>query len=302
FYPGFRRIVFSAHVDDFFLSTPTQVGQPPFRISAADMDGVQRWQTNINTRMNSGSSFKLDLVFNGNGVYQETSKRIPSVQSVELEPIAYVSVNKDFKKPLGTGIDVWAPVNLDRYSATNVAANLNNFLTHDPLFNFVYNNQDQYFLSSHTFTHEDLNNCTYRDAFNEITVNQNFARGVGFDTKPNWSKHSLVSPGISGIFNGDAIRAWRDAGLTSVVGDITRPSINNPNPYLPYTTTTESSNNPGFTVIPRASTHIYFNCTTPTENENVYAALNTPRLTFRQIIDAEATRAVLRFMNLFWDG
>ncbi|KAJ3399032.1 hypothetical protein HDV05_002101, partial [Chytridiales sp. JEL 0842] len=169
FYPGFRRIMFSAQVDDFFLGTPTQVGQPLFRISAADMMGVQRWQTDLNTRMNAGSNFKLDLIFNGNGVYMETSKAIQNISAVILDPIAYFSVNKEFKKPLGTGIDVWAPINLDPYNSTSVAANLNNFLTHDALFNFVYNNQDQYFLGSHTFTHEDLNNCTYRDAFNEIT-------------------------------------------------------------------------------------------------------------------------------------
>ncbi|KAJ3403122.1 hypothetical protein HDV05_008046 [Chytridiales sp. JEL 0842] len=302
FYPGYRRIMFSTQVDDFFLSTPTQVGQPLFRINAADMNGVQRWQTNLNTRMNAGSSFKLDIIFNGNGVYMETAKALASIQAVQLDPIAYVSVNKEFKKPLGTGIDVWAPINLNPYSSASVAANLNNFLQYDPLFNFIYTNQEQYFLGSHTFTHEDLNNCTYRDAFNEITVNQNFARGVGFDTKPNWSKHSLVSPGISGIFNGDAIRAWRDAGLTSVVGDITRPNINNPNPYWPFITTDASSNNPGFTVIPRASTNIFFNASTPAQNEAVYRGQYGQTQTFKQIVDADASRAVFRFMNLYWDA
>ncbi|KAJ3402795.1 hypothetical protein HDV05_008230 [Chytridiales sp. JEL 0842] len=304
FYPGYRRIMFSTHVDDVFLSTNNQANQPAYRISAADMAAVQKWQTDINKRMNTGSSFKLDLAFNGNGVFAETNTKLASVKQVDLDDIAYFSVNKEFKKPLGTGIDVWAPIDLNPYSVANVAANLPNFLRHDALFNFLYTNQAQYFWNSHSFTHEDLNNCTYRDAFNEITVNQNFAKGIQLDSKSYFSKHSIVSPAISGVFNGDAIRAFKDAGITSVVGDITRPNINNnTNPHWPFITSMESSNNAGFTIIPRAATAIYFNCSTPQENEALYARIYPAQpLNFRGILNAEVERTVYKLMNLHWDA
>jgi hypothetical protein len=41
-YPGFRRIMFSTHVDDVFLPTPVQLDQPDFRINVTDM--CWRWR------------------------------------------------------------------------------------------------------------------------------------------------------------------------------------------------------------------------------------------------------------------
>ncbi|KAJ3398047.1 hypothetical protein HDV05_002749 [Chytridiales sp. JEL 0842] len=65
----------------------------------------------------------------------------------------------------------------------------------------------------------------------------------------------------------------------------------------------ESSNNPGFVVIPRAATAIYFNASTPAEDEAVWAGIYPSRpLTFQQILNLEAENSVFRFMNLYWDA
>ncbi|KAJ3416331.1 hypothetical protein HDV05_002271 [Chytridiales sp. JEL 0842] len=306
FYPGYRRIMFSAHVDDVFLATDTEVGRPPFRLRGTDMSLVQRWQADLNSRMNAGSKFKLELAFNGNGVYAEVAKRIylRSLQPVDLADEAYIVVDKSFKKPLGTGIDVWRPINLKLYTANNAYYNLGYFRAYDSLFNFIHSQQANYFLSSHTFTHEDLNNCSYRDAFNEVNINRQFARGVGWESKPWFSSHSMVSPGISGVFNGDALRAFTAAGLTSVVGDITRPAINNnTNIRWPWISSIATSNFAGFHVIPRAATAIYYNCSTPKENEELYAKIYPKRpLNFTGILNDEVQRAVYKLMNLHWDA
>jgi hypothetical protein len=304
FYPGYRRVMFSTHVDDVFLSTAVQEGQPDFRISELDMTAAEKWQTDLNTRMNPGSEYKMDLCFNGNGVFSTVQKSFPSIGPVDLDDLAYVDVDKEFKKPPGTGIDVWAPINLNPYSSNSVAFNLPAFRYYDGLFNYIYANQAKYYLNSHTFTHEDLNNCSYRDAFNEIRVNQNFAKGVGFDTKSYWSKHAIVSPGISGVFNADALQAFVDAGITSVVGDITRNNINNDtNIHWPFITSLASSNYAGFTIIPRAATAIYYNCSTTQENVNLWKAIY-PGLpyTFPQILSAESERVLYKLMQLHWDA
>jgi hypothetical protein len=121
-------------------------------------------------------------------------------------------------------------------------------------------NNAYFYLGSHTFTHEDLNNCSYTDAYSELIYNRNFATAAGWSNLPTWSNFSMVSPGISGVFNGDALKAFVDAGYSSIVGDTSRPNIGNPiNSRWPWITSISSSNYEGFSVIPRFPTAIYFN-------------------------------------------
>lgn len=42
-----------------------------------------------------------------------------------------------------------------------------------------------------------------------------------------FSPKGLIPPAITGLHNGDAIRAWHDAGIIYVVGDNTRPLLMN---------------------------------------------------------------------------
>jgi len=42
-----------------------------------------------------------------------------------------------------------------------------------------------------------------------------------------FSSNGIIPPAITGLHNGDAIRAWHDAGIRNVVGDNTRPSLMN---------------------------------------------------------------------------
>lgn len=42
-----------------------------------------------------------------------------------------------------------------------------------------------------------------------------------------FSPKDPIPPAITGLHNGDAIRAWHDAGIVYVVGDNTRPSLMN---------------------------------------------------------------------------
>jgi len=80
---------------------------------------------------------------------------------------------------------------------------------------------------SHTFSHEDQDNSTYFDVYREISWNQAWLQNVGIMGAAKWSGTGIIPPAITGLHNGDALRAWGDLGITHVVGDNTRPVLLN---------------------------------------------------------------------------
>ncbi|KAJ3409399.1 hypothetical protein HDV05_004457 [Chytridiales sp. JEL 0842] len=302
FYIGFRRILFSTIVDDMFMSTGPE-NSVDFRLTRHDMAAVQRWQSDINTRMNPGSLYRLDLAFNGNGVFIEAFKKTnqsavrPIVLDFSGSPAGEIQGQSQIKK------GSWSPITTTQYSSANINRNVNSFRQNDLLFNYILSNQSHFFWSSHTFTHQSLTSASYQDAFNDLILNKNFARALNIDTKTWWSSHSFVSPHASGAFNGEALKAMRDAGYTSMTGDIAKPEINNnTNPRWPFVTSIASSNFDGIAVIPRSATLIFYNSTTAAENEEMYASFypNKPQ-TFSQILKADTDRVLYKLMNLHWD-
>jgi hypothetical protein len=80
---------------------------------------------------------------------------------------------------------------------------------------------------SHTFTHEDQDNSTYFDVYREISWNQAWLQNIGIMSASKWSGTGIIPPAITGLHNGDALRAWGDLGIVHVVGDNTRPVLLN---------------------------------------------------------------------------
>jgi len=50
---------------------------------------------------------------------------------------------------------------------------------------------------------------------------------VGIAAASKFSPNGLVPPAITGLRNGDALKAWYDNGITNAVGDNTRPGLLN---------------------------------------------------------------------------
>lgn len=50
---------------------------------------------------------------------------------------------------------------------------------------------------------------------------------MGISAASKFSASGLIPPAITGLHNGDAIKAFMDNGITSVVGDNTRPVLKN---------------------------------------------------------------------------
>ncbi|KAF3129413.1 hypothetical protein TWF703_008878 [Orbilia oligospora] len=263
-FAGYRRVLFNSQIDDLFLPSAiygTDGGT--FRLRPSDVTEHLSWQADLNTRLvsggNAGSNYFIEFAFNGNGnfIYTQTigvgktcANPIGFVRGEEVTPLEY-------QKILGTGTDMWPPNSTFTWTLA--------CMKKDPLvLQFMDKTyRDAFGLMSHTFTHLGENPITYDDAYREITFNQNFAKLATFTSAAKWSGKGLVPPAITGLHNGDALRAWSTAGLTSCVGDNTRPPLISPfNLYWPFITNMSSNGFDGLNVIPRFATRIYFNCDT----------------------------------------
>ncbi|KAJ3329733.1 hypothetical protein HDU76_007252 [Blyttiomyces sp. JEL0837] len=320
-YQGYRRISWSAHVDDLFLTSTVagdggMVGQSQslaqlhagtgvdFRINKNDMNGIQAWQADYNKRMNPGSDFRLDLCFNGNGILEASNLKNPALPAPLDHADTDVPIN--FIKPLGSGYTYWpstaaalAPFQLASFQ-TNFAA----MKANDDLFDYFVSNGKNFYLNHHTFSHENLNNCTYSDAFHELQSNYWMAVTAGWVGQSFWSNHSMVTPSISGLFNGDALKALWDFGIRSIQGDDSRTNtVNNTNFYWPMISTKATSNFDGFNFIARSATRVYYNCSTTQEDAFLHNALYPGQgATFPSILQQEVDRVIYKLFALHQDA
>ncbi|KAK3316764.1 hypothetical protein B0H66DRAFT_562110 [Apodospora peruviana] len=257
---GKRKTYLNTQVDDMHLETelylPTGTS---FRIRTNDLDTHKAWQSEINTRLPAGSNYFIEIGHNGNGDIDAATVQ-PSSESVCSPDYAVgydmpPSPPLEFQKPLGTGTDLWPPEFDIAYNWTLACAKL------DPVATWFYNNLDVFAAVSHTFTHEVLTNATYHDANREIYFNIGWLKQIGLWYSARFSPRSLIPPGITGLRNGDAIRAFMDNGILYVVGDNTRPVLRNQvNSFWPVISNAEINGFYGLVIIPRWATTMYYNC------------------------------------------
>ncbi|KAH7007078.1 hypothetical protein EDB80DRAFT_764175 [Ilyonectria destructans] len=260
---GKRKVHLSPQIDDIQLSTtlysPANVD---FKLRTGDLNAHITWQKDINSRMPAGSDFRLELAHNGNGDLIAATALTKSASLCQPDyAVDYDTPNDtalEFQKPLGTGVNLW-PSEWTTYKWTKTCAVLDEFAS----WFLTASNLNQFSHVSHTFSHMELNNATYADANREIQFNQAWMAQMGIDQATRFSGNGLIPPAITGLHNGDVIRAWMDNGITHVVGDNTRPVLRNPNnKYWPLISTVASNGYDGLTIAPRFATTIYYNCDT----------------------------------------
>jgi len=195
-----------------------------FRIRTSDLEVHKAWQADINGRLPSGSNYFIEVGHNGNGDIEQVAE-LPANAGVctpnyGVEYDSPPDTPLEFQKPLGTGTDLW-PAEFKNYTWSLTCAKLDSIAT------WFSNNVDTFASVSHTFTHEELNNATYHDATREIHFNIDWLKQIGLWDSPRFSPAGLIPPAITGLHNGDAIRAWMDNRIRIVVGDNTRPALRN---------------------------------------------------------------------------
>jgi hypothetical protein len=260
-FAGARKTHLSTQVDDVHLSTELyEPAGTSFRLRPGDLAAHRTWQVNLNGRLPAGSSFFVELAHNGAG-------DLAAAEAVDTRnicvPDTYTLIDSyppntplEFVKPLGTGINYWNPA-YTNYNWTRQCAAL------DPLASWLMtaSNRDAFAHVSHTYTHLYLNNATYSDASKEIVFNRAWMAQAGISNSAKYSTGGLVPPNISGMHNGDVIRAWMDNGVLYVVGDNSRPLLrNSQSKYWPRITTVADDGHAGLVTIPRWPTTIYYNC------------------------------------------
>ncbi|OCL10265.1 hypothetical protein AOQ84DRAFT_430940 [Glonium stellatum] len=263
-YLGFRRMYFNTQIDDMFLETDMyQPNDTTFRIRADDLTAHVTWMANINSRMPAGSTYFMEVGHNGNGNIEEsvdddTSSTICD-PGTGIEYPDQIDTVLEYQKVLGTGTNVWpdTPVNYTWSDACTQLDELQNFFADT-------SNLNAFAHVSHTFTHEALNNATYDDTYKEIQFNQYWLKQVGISKAARFSSGGIIPPAITGLHNGDAIRAWLQLGIKYVVGDNTRPVLlNTDHPFWALTSTVANNGYAGLIIVPRWATTIYYNCDTP---------------------------------------
>ncbi|KAG9234920.1 hypothetical protein BJ875DRAFT_504369 [Amylocarpus encephaloides] len=256
---GRRRVYFNTQVDDMQLATFLyQPANGRFRARPVDLDRLVSWQSNLNARLPSGSSYQVEIGHNGNGnvewaINNDTAGICQPDSMIQYDAPADPPL--EFQKPLGTGADLWPT------TPTSYQWRLD-CVTLDALSNWfrVAAHRDAFAHVSHTFSHENLNNSTYPDTSKEISFNVAWLQQTGISAGA-FSSNSLIPPAITGLHNGDAIRAWMDHGIKYVVGDSSRAALLNPvNEHWPLISTVAENGYAGLTIIPRWSNPIYYNC------------------------------------------
>ncbi|KAJ0119842.1 hypothetical protein N8I77_012445 [Diaporthe amygdali] len=284
---GKRKVYLSTQVDDMHLETGLYYpNNTNFRIRTRDLDAHKAWQTDINTRLAAGSNYFVEIGHNGNGdIDNATSQNSGATLCTPAYAVDYNSppdTALEFQKPLGSGADLW-PAEFKNYTWSLNCAKL------DPVATWFNTNPNVFAAVSHTFSHEELNNATYYDANREIYFNIAWMKQIGISAGNKFSPKGLIPPAITGLHNGDAIKAWMDNGIKFVVGDNTRPVLRNANPYYALTTTVAGNGYAGLTVIPRWATTIYYNCDTQACTTNEWIATSGGSGTFTNLLNDART-------------
>lgn len=260
---GKRKVYLNTQVDDMHLATDMYYPNgSSFRIRPSDLNSLSTWQTAINTRLPAGSNYFVEVGHNGNGDIDNATDTDSAAGTSVCTPQYAVEYNSppdtalEFQKPLGTGTDLW-PAEFVTYGWTLACGQL------DPVAQWFKNNPNTFASVSHTFSHEELNNATYHDASREIAFNIAWMKQVGVWYGNKFSPNGLIPPAITGLHNGDVIRAWMENNITHVVGDNTRAVLRNANnTFYPLVTTVAANGYAGLSIIPRWATTIYYNCDT----------------------------------------
>lgn len=281
---GARKSYFNTQVDDVHLTTdlysPTN---GTYRIIPSDLESHVSWMTEINTRLPSGSSYFMELGHNGNG---DIIAATNSNNSAACDPDTAIYYNAlpvtslEFQKPLGTSENIW-PTTPTEYVWSLACAQIDELAS----WFMTTANRDAFAHISHTFTHENLDNvsrgqfqstrlsevdsnsdislqATYDDASREIFFNVAWLAQVGISAG-RFSGGGIIPPAITGLHNGDVIRAWEDNNITMVVGDNSRPVLlNTENNWYPYITTVADNGYAGLVVMGRWPTNIFYDCDT----------------------------------------
>ncbi|RDL42047.1 Uncharacterized protein BP5553_02026 [Venustampulla echinocandica] len=301
-YAGYRRAMMSPQIDDMFLETPIFDNPTEnFRLTAEDMEGHLEWLPTLTKKLNAGSDWFLEVGHNGNGNIESVNATDTTNTLCNPGPIEYpdqIDTPLEFTKPLGSGTNLYpaTPTAYPKYSRDCTDSDDLLWWWEDTT------NLNAFAHLSHTFTHQDENNATYSDVYKEITWNKAWLDSVGISAAEKFSASGIIPPAITGMHNGDAVRAWADSGIKHVVGDNTRPVLmNQENEHWPLISTVESNGYAGIQITPRWASNIYYNCDLPACTTAEWEQFSAGKGNYADLLVLERDNNVRHLLGLHHD-
>jgi len=305
---GYRRLLMEIQIDDYFTDNCFQKSdcegkreKDPsvhhYRTSVQDMVNIAQWHHDVSGRLPKGSEIKIELAINGIHILTETQHKIVGVfTDWEVPETTYGYV----KSPTDPETHRW-PQQIDLEWDDNFLQ------SEDPLYKHFKDtkNQDDFYWLTHTFTHLKLDAASYHDADMEMKANIKMSKEpyLGMYERECYSKHSIVTPEISGLHNSDNLKALAENEVYYAVGDTSRVDLNPGNFYFPFISNQTTSNFDGFVVFPRQPPQVYWDCSTIEENMQEYYQRYPDRtsVTWPQHLDEEADLHIRNFLKLRHD-
>jgi len=277
--PGYRRIFFTPQVENVFLNTPIvddttskdaelkDALTKKYRATTKDYEGIIHFMSKLSKskKLNEGSSLKIELAFNGQGITDATAqygssssnekRTISTANNLSEKDIFIKEVNK-----------YWNP--------------RHNTYTKDEIFNFFsdINHRIKFNWVSNTYSNDVLLDASEQEIVNEILNNIESAMHLGLisrnldNSELWWSKECIGTRGSLGFTDAKVVNILKKYNINFGLGNSLRNDINHPkNSYLPWKSTTED-----FHVIPRNKRLLLRWASSPKESIWLYNKFHNP--------------------------
>ena len=149
---------------------------------------------------------------------------------------------------------------------------------------------------SHTWDHRVLTGMSYASAFDELSLNNQFAIGAALAP---YRIDNLVTPEISGLDNAEAMRAAWDIGVRQLASDTAKPEGRSKTPNSGIRNVVV----PDLLEVPRRPTEVYYNVSQPAEWIAEYTAMYPGTYTYDKLLATQSDqllRYLLRGENCPW--
>eukprot|EP00026_Physarum_polycephalum_P002586 Phypoly_transcript_02593.p1 GENE.Phypoly_transcript_02593~~Phypoly_transcript_02593.p1 ORF type:complete len:829 (+),score=203.62 Phypoly_transcript_02593:53-2539(+) len=175
----------------------------------------------------------------------------------------------------------------------------------DPLFAKAKALQNHFYFVSHTWDHPcDFDTATYAEVNTELKNNIDFTPSFltnGLNSS-RFTDDALVNPCITGLFNGNCLRAMSDNGIRYCVGDNSVKKLVPANKYHPITTTVATNGYAGILIIPREAYDIDYDNSVPAELVDQFNTENNLKYTFEQIMQLQVDYAMEKKTGFIHDA
>ncbi|CAM9848210.1 unnamed protein product, partial [Ectocarpus fasciculatus] len=287
---GERRFYLAAVVDDLFLATPefeydggmneAAVSQ---RCTGQDLTNLLSVQQALNTQY-SGSDIITEFAFNGGGIAEHVSQAVEGITYVPDYEETMVTIKGTKWYEDGELINVHDT----NWLATNVPLMQQDMAdgtweANDELLVAVISYLDtpsSFYHGHHTLIHLSRDQLRETDCVAEDTGNVQIALITGMWDSDNYNWRSMVSPGITGLFNENCLDSAAQNLMVCYPGDNTFDGtvsgatilVNEDNQFHSIYSTVDNNGYDGIQIVPRFATYVYFNCVSGSclVNENEY--------------------------------